>query len=239
MSAYWCEKYSKLSNSESIFTLPDAREDILKLSLNIICSAGFGVKLPFKPVPQAITDDAEDVFRDAVIPPRGYWFTFRGVMEYMNRSMMSIFLANGVLPKWVPRFMVPFFKNDFAAHDDLACYLQALIEDAGKSESEAHNLLERVVRARREEQEFTSKRNPGLSDAEILGNIYIFSIAGHETTATTLRFALVLLALHGNAQEELYEELQTVLRDEPSDPAEWDYATVFPRLVVPLCIMVS
>lgn len=56
---------------------------------------------------------------------------------------------------------------------------------------------------------------------------------------TTLRFALVLLALHGNAQEELYEELQTVLRDEPSDPAEWDYATVFPRLVVPLCIMVS
>jgi len=57
-------------------------------------------------------------------------------------------------------------------------------------------------------------------------------------TATTLRFALALLAIHSDVQEELYNELQTVLRGEPVDPAEWDYATVFPRLVTSLCIMV-
>lgn len=239
MAQYWGERYSNPSNSVSSFVVPDAREDILKLSLNIICGAGFGVKLPFKAASKGTTDDAKDLFKDADIPSPGYSFTFRGVMEYINRSMMSVFVANSILPKWIPRFTLPFLKKDFAAHADLGNYLQALVKDAEKSESETHNLLERIVRSRREEQDITSKPNPGLSDAEILGNVFIFSIAGHETTATTLRFALALLAIHPDVQEGLYNELQTVLRDEPADPAEWDYATVYPRLVTPLCVMVG
>lgn len=239
MADYWDAMYSDPSNSVSSFVVPDAREDILKLSLNIICGAGFGVRLPFKPALKATADDAGDLFKDAATPSPGYHFTFRGVMEYMNRSMMSVFVANGILPKWIPRFTLPFLKKDFAAHKDLGNYLHALVKDAEKSESETHNLLGRLVRSRREEEEITTKRNPGLSDAEILGNVFIFSIAGHETTATTLRFALALLAIHSDVQEKLYNELQTILRDEPADPAEWDYATVFPRLLTPLCIMVS
>lgn len=239
MVEYWGERYSNPNNSVSSFVVPDAREDILKLSLNIICGAGFGVKLPFKAASKGTTDDAKDLFKDADIPSPGYSFTFRGVMEYINRSMMSVFVANSILPNWIPRFTLPFLKKDFAAHADLGNYLQALVKDAEKSESETHNLLERIVRSRREEQDITSKPNPGLSDAEILGNVFIFSIAGHETTATTLRFALALLAIHPDVQEGLYNELQTVLRDEPADPAEWDYATVYPRLVTPLCVMVG
>jgi cytochrome P450 len=40
----------------------------------------------------------------------------------------------------------------------------------------------------------------GLSDREIQGNMFIFVIAGHETTATALRFALVLLAIDPETQ---------------------------------------
>lgn len=239
MTEYWSGRYSNSSNSGSKFVLPDAREDILKLSLNIICGAGFGVKLPFKPALKVTADEPEDLFKDAVVPSSGYTFTLRGVMEYINRSLMSVFVANGILPKWISRSILPFLKRDFAAHGDLGNYLHALVEDAEKSDSETHNLLGRVVRSRREEQEVTTKRNPGLTDSEILGNLFIFSIAGHETTATTLRFALALLAIHSDAQEELYEELQTVLQDQPPDAAEWDFATVFPRLITPLCIMVG
>ncbi|KAL2848434.1 cytochrome P450 [Aspergillus pseudoustus] len=235
MLEYWKERYPDCAQRESGFVLPDPREDILKLSLNVISDAGFGVKLPFKPS-LSVVEHSNDLFEDTEVPPPSYRFTFRGVMEYMNRSMLSVFFANGVLPKWIPRKLVPFFKNDFAAHEDLAKFLHALIRQAETSKDETHNLLERLVRSRREGQEVTSKRDPGLSDAEVLGNIYIFSIAGHETTATTLRFALALLAVHQDVQEALYTEIVEVLGEEGGD---CDYESAFPRLVTPLCIMLE
>jgi cytochrome P450 len=235
MTEYWESKSWSPEQSNADIVLPDAREDMLELSLNVISDAGFGVKLAFKPSLTGASDDSNGLFADSATPAVGYRFTFRGVMEYMNRSMLSVFFANGVLPKWVPRRLVPFLKKDFAAHEDLEKYLLALVEKAEAGEEETHNLLERLVRSRREEQEVTNKRNPGLSDSEVLGNVYIFSIAGHETTATTLRFVLVLLAIHEDVQETLYREIVEVLGDRPNDSA---YESAFPRLVTPLCIMV-
>ncbi|KAL4908760.1 hypothetical protein BDW74DRAFT_187311 [Aspergillus multicolor] len=237
MTTYWEEKYKDnsaaeiKSASDQHFAIPDAREDILKLSLNIICGAGFGDE----------SGNAQSLFKDANIPASGYTFTFRGVMEYMNRSMTSVFVANGLLPRWIPRCLVPFFKKDFAAHEDLNRYLHALVDDAESSDHEMHNLLGRLVAARREEQGTLARngRGPGLSDAEILGNTYIFSLAGHETTATTLRFALALLAIHQDVQDKLCTELQEVLCDQPANPAEWEYSAVYPRLITPLCIMLE
>ncbi|KAL2847388.1 cytochrome P450 [Aspergillus pseudodeflectus] len=236
MLEYWESKYPGPGQLKPGLVLPDAREDMLELSLNVISDAGFGVKLPFKPSFTGAAGDSSDLFQDSSTPPTGYQFTFRGVMEYMNRSMLSVFFANGVLPKWVPHRLVPFFRKDFAAHEDLEKFLHALIRRAETAEDETHNLLERLVRSRREEQEVTNKRNPGLSDAEVLGNVYIFSIAGHETTATTLRFALVLLAIHENVQETLHREIVEVLGDGPLDS---EYESAFPRLVTPLCIMLE
>ncbi|GAD94779.1 conserved hypothetical protein [Paecilomyces variotii No. 5] len=251
MLDYWVEEHSTAS-SKHIFTIPDTREDILKLTLNIICSAGFGVKLPFKPTPQALSPAADmkvdGLFKDAVEPPRGYTFTFRGVMEYMNRSLLSVFLANGVLPKWVPRWSVPFFKVDFAAHDDLGRYLQVLVNSAEGDKDESHDLLQSIVRSRRDERNLSEadanrqamqNKRPGLSDEEVLGNVYIFSIAGHETTATTLRFALVLLALHQDIQDELYDEISRVLSDGLTNASEWGYTATFPNLIMPLCVMLE
>ncbi|KAL3451529.1 cytochrome P450 [Aspergillus insuetus] len=236
MTEYWESKYWSPEQSNADIVLPDAREDMLELSLNVISDAGFGVKLPFKASLTGASNDSNGLFADCVTPPVGYRFSFRGVMEYMNRSMLSVFFANGVLPKWIPRRLVPFFKKDFAAHEDLEKFLHALIEKAETAEYETHNLLERLVRSRREEQEVTNQRNPGLSDSEVLGNVYIFSIAGHETTATTLRFALVLLAIHDDVQETLYREIVDVLGDRPYDS---EYESAFPRLVTPLCIMLE
>ncbi|RDW81470.1 cytochrome P450 [Aspergillus mulundensis] len=241
MTACWEEKYKGKARSGQQFTVTDTREDILKLSLNIICGAGFGVSLPYKPAPQDESDNTKSLFKDATTPAAGYSYTFRGVMEYMNRSMTSVFVANGLLPRWIPRCLVPFFKNDFAAHENLKQYLHALVGDAEKSDHEMHNLLGRLVAARREDQAAMARdgRGPGLSDTEILGNTYIFSLAGHETTATTLRFALALLAIHQDVQDKLYAELREVLCDQPTGPAGWEYSAVFPRLVTPLCIMLE
>lgn len=246
MLGHWADQYSN-DSSRSEFILPDTREDILKLTLNVICGAGFGVNLPFKPAPQATAEDIEALFKDAQSPPAGYHATFRSVMEYMNRNIRSIFMANGVLSKWIPRGLLPFYATDFNAYDDLQNYLRAMVAAAGHDKShESHNLLEEMVRsgqADRDKGRGAAQPNgaqvTGLTEEEILGNLYIFTIAGHETTATTLRYALVLLALHADIQDKLYREICEATQDEPLDPAEWDYNRVFPKLVAPLCVMVG
>jgi len=50
-----------------------------------------------------------------------------------------------------------------------------------------------------------------LSDQELVGNMFIFLLAGHETTAHTLCFTFALLALYPDEQERLYQHIQGVL----------------------------
>lgn len=244
MLEHWKEEYSR-DISHSDFIVDNAREDILKLTLNIICSAGFGVTLPFKGALEASTKDTQQLFRDAIAPPPGYHFTFRSVMEYLNQNITTVFLANAILPRWVPRVLVPFLQSGFDAYDDLEKYFQALIASAEWQKSSAHNLLGELVRARSSSgthtvaADISSTNDRGLSDSEIQGNMFIFMIAGHETTATTLRFTLVILALHQDVQDWLVDGIHDATRDAPNSPEEWDYSSLFPKLVAPLCVMVD
>jgi cytochrome P450 len=236
MIEHWEEDHSRTSSSRQEFLLTRARQDILKFSLNVICGAGFGVKLPYKPTAASTstTKQTKGPFEDANNPPLRYQSTFRSAIEHMSNNLSTVFLANGILPKWFPQPLVPFFKKDFEAYRNLGKYLHALVSTARENKSQAHNLIDAMVKPQTQEQ----KNARGLSDAEILANMYMFTLAGHETTATTLRFALVLLALHQDVQDWLFEEIQEAIHDEPLDPAQWDYATVFPKLVNSLCVMV-
>lgn len=108
---------------------------------------------------------------------------------------------------------------------------------AESKETLTQNLLDGLVRSKQKGGK-EQGLNPELTDDEILGNLFVFTIAGHETTAVTLRFALVLLALNPNAQEYLYEAIREATYDEPHNPVDWDYRRVYPKLVGPLCVMV-
>ena len=232
--------------SRSEFVVGDVREDSLKLTLHVLCSAGFGVKLPFKPAPGATAKDVEELFRDSQSPPSGYHFTFRSVMEYSSLHPMSALIANRVIPKWIPRALLPFYDAEFKAYHDLGRYLRALVSAAGVKKAHAlHNLLEGIVGTGQikdgNDHDSTGpaiSQNGGLSEAEILGNLYIFTVAGHETTATTFRYAMTLLALHQDIQSWLWEDIREATEHEPQDPVEWDYNRVFSKMIGPLCVMV-
>jgi hypothetical protein len=81
-----------------------------------------------------------------------------------------------------------------------------------------NDLLSNLVRSALENQEI----GPSLSEDEIIGNVYIYLLAGHETTAHSLAWMLALLAAYPDKQEALYEEIMehdhsgdTVLKDYP------------------------
>ncbi|KAI8143746.1 cytochrome P450 [Fennellomyces sp. T-0311] len=56
-----------------------------------------------------------------------------------------------------------------------------------------------------------------LTDNELLSNLCIFFLAGHDTTANALSFAAYYLAVHPEIQEKAREEAIRILGDEPND----------------------
>jgi cytochrome P450 len=72
-----------------------------------------------------------------------------------------------------------------------------------------------------------------LSDDEILGNAFVFILAGHETAANTIHFSLVFLAMYMSSQKRLQADLDAILGDRPS--SEWSYDVDMPKLFGSMC----
>lgn len=69
----------------------------------------------------------------------------------------------------------------------------------------------------------------GLTDENIIGNSFVMLLAGHETTANTIHFALMELAMNPGAQRNLQKEVRTIFGD--SEPKTWDYADSVNKLL--------
>ncbi|KAJ6144095.1 hypothetical protein N7470_007990 [Penicillium chermesinum] len=222
MLDHWCKKYTMGTTLQL-----SPKDDILKLTLNVLCAAGFGVQLPFQATSKADDSSISTMFRDTAHPLPGFQFTLRAVMEYMMGHWNSIFMANTMLPTWMPRALVPFFKDDFAAYDDLGKYMNAMIAQANQDipkeglSARGQNVLQGLVRAQNLVDDEDESKKSSL------------------TRGATIRFALVLLALHQDIQEWMYEGICNAMDGNPTSLNEWDYATMYPQLVAPLCVMLE
>ncbi len=67
-----------------------------------------------------------------------------------------------------------------------------------------------------------------LTDREMMGNAFVFLMAGHETAANSIYFCLVCLALHVASQRRLQCDLDSIFHGTP--PESWDYDRDFPKL---------
>lgn len=67
-----------------------------------------------------------------------------------------------------------------------------------------------------------------LSDSEILGNAFVFILAGHETTANSIHFSLVYLALNIASQRHLQRDLDSIFGTR--QVSEWSYDLDVPKL---------
>lgn len=79
-----------------------------------------------------------------------------------------------------------------------------------------------------------SSTRAALSEDEMLGNLFIFTAAGFDTTANTLSYALVLLCRHPSWQAWLAEEIDAIL----PRGAQADYTAVYPAaLRIQACML--
>ena len=98
------------------------------------------------------------------------------------------------------------------------------------STSAGGDLLSSMVKASKQD------RSSALSERETVGNIFVFVLAGHETTATTLQTALILLAANPQLQEEVQDEINGIWATKTEgDPDYGDY----PKMRVIMALTVS
>ncbi|KAL8979669.1 MAG: hypothetical protein Q9177_006080 [Variospora cf. flavescens] len=198
-------------------------EDTATLALHVLTAAGFGTSYSFNQGVSKLAPGHEMTYRDSLSLCLSNIITFAIIpKQYLSSPFMPQKLQRlGQAAREFQKYMDEMLAKERKAGD----------------ERQAHtvNLMSALVRASEEDtrsKESGHDSKTGLTDEEIFGNIFAYNLAGHETTANTVAFAIVLLAANPHYQEWVREEILY-----PQSTANMDYESSFPRLQRCLAVM--
>lgn len=72
------------------------------------------------------------------------------------------------------------------------------------------------------------EKSTNLKKSDLLGNAFVLMLAGHETTANTLHFSLLYLAMDPESQRRLQNDVDAIVQGKPID--DWTYEEHLPKL---------
>ncbi|KAF5354196.1 hypothetical protein D9756_007136 [Leucocoprinus leucothites] len=177
--------FENVWGDKEVITVDHCRDLTLPIALFVIGVAGFGRKMTWK--------------EDNVIPT-GHRMTFQKSLSIVSANT----LAKIILPDWAMR-LTEKTREIALGFDELKAYMLEMIDARQKSQKvERHDLFSSLLEANNDED------GEALSTDELIGNIFIFLLAGHETTAHSLCFTFALLALYPDEQEKLYQHIKSV-----------------------------
>ncbi len=115
------------------------------------------------------------------------------------------------LPEWMP---YPGYFKTLAATSHLHAETRRLVAVRRASGASRHDILGLLLSARDPETGRT------MTDPELIGNLYSFMFAGHETSAVALGWSLWLLAKDKASQERLRAEVREIAGAREIGPEE-------------------
>lgn len=198
-------------------------DDTMTLALHVITGAGFGRSFPFHGGVTTLSND--------------HMMSFKDSLKIVLHQFLAVLFANAIpFRKFLPKR----FSTIQIAVREFKQYLLEFVKEersAIHEDSDKDNLMSAMLRAS-DRREAKGEGRDTLTDEEIYGNLFVFTFAGHESTANTLAYAITLLAADRDLQSWVKEEVQAVLGDIDGYGA-WDYEKVFPQLKRCLAVMVS
>jgi cytochrome P450 len=137
----------------------------MKISLHVITAAGYGCQFEWE--------------SSAAIPP-GHRLSFRDSICTTLDNLITLI----VVPSWLRKLPIKHLRETQLAYVEFGKYLQGLVDlgkrDQGsKSEIGEDNIINALVRQSIEDQRLKGRV---LTDDEVVGNAFIFLLAGHDTT---------------------------------------------------------
>lgn len=173
-------------------------------------------------------------------PRKGYKLTYIEACK----TVINAVAGPIVIPVWFmkncPSFMPghQFLRQLAPAMVEFPIHTKHLLEEerqrtrmhAGQTKS---NIMSQLLQA----SEQDGKSGKALTEDEMMGNLFIFTAAGFDTTANTLSYALVLLCRYPEWQDWILQEVDDLFPSTSNEPV--DYATLFPKVVRIMAFMLE
>ncbi|KAJ6487752.1 cytochrome P450 [Mycena sanguinolenta] len=201
----WFEELDATHQDNKSITL-DAAKELIQVTLLVISSAGFGRRASWRQNASTVAPPGQLMaFRPAVFAAVDHLFTKVLTPEWLYALAERIYIP--VIGRIV--------RDTNHAYEALRLQIFDLVAlsrawvVAGKNSDMDAGLLRNLVEANmatQEDEGVTAHSYKSLTDDELLSNSFNFLLAGHETTAHSLSFAVALLALYPDVQQRIYEE---------------------------------
>lgn len=241
MTLVWAESLRQASalcdwwkrNTEGFNTSCD---DAMTVALNVLATAGLGQSWRFKP-----STSQHGRRRDtSAIQSADYRDTMATLLSSMNILSLTPDWMYDLNLKYVPWLPLPKTWRDHLIAAKRLRFLMRQMVDERRSEFREGKIKENIfLNAMIAQSEASvTEKSTGLSDGELFGNMFAYSVAGHETTAHTLNYTLHLLAAYPEWQDWIQEEVDQVFKEIPTDEAEISYTEHYPQLKRCIALMV-
>ncbi|RDL31454.1 Cytochrome P450 [Venustampulla echinocandica] len=197
----------------------NTRTDTMTLALHVLTGAGFGKFFDFQ--------------GGVSKPGPGHKMSFEESLHIVLNKFIAVLVAASIT------FIPKRFSSVQTATVEFKQYLTEMVAEERASmdlkSDEKDNLMSALLRASDLRDSQGDGKNT-LSNDEIYGNLFIYTFAGHDTTANTIAYAVYLLSTDNDIQSWLKEEIQAVI-GVYGDVENWNYEEVFPRLKRCLALM--
>ena len=196
------------------------------VAINVLGQAGYGQNQPWSP------DFMATLGQDWEGARVSYFKTIAMVTDR--------FLESALIPaklKTLP-FMPKYLRLLGRQMANVPQYVKEILDDErnaklGESSKQRSNLMDLLVQFTDPDKE-RSLSSLFLTESEISGNLWVFTAAGFDTTANTLGYAVMFLAMYPQWQDWMREELRGL----DADVSNWGY-DVFPRCPRVMAVLVS
>lgn len=189
--------------------------DTRTLTLDVLVHAAFGKSFDFRGRHEEAKSQGPLSYRDALA-------------IVLHDALLMLALGQGLVRRLA---FIPRLGRLSEAADQFKTYMTDMFHENSQAEhgqKARGNLISSLVRASTEEKLITPE--------EVIGNIFVFSFAGHDTTAHSFAFTFMLLAGHLEVQDWMTEEIRYVTNGEQDLANRYE---LFPRLVRTFAVLVG
>jgi len=209
-------------------TIADPSIAAMNFALYVISGAGFDVRVvwPHEEGKKVEDKKSEDsIFVGSEAPP-GYTMSYRAALSQLLHNIMW----TQVMPlKWLARSPVKMHREVSDAAHEWGKYMDEIYEmkktqvEFGETQANM-DIFDSLIRG----SGITKKEGSNFTKSDLLGNAFVLMLAGHETTANTLHFSMVFLAMNWGSQKRLQDDIDNIFAGKPID--EWKYEEHFQKL---------
>ncbi|KAJ3892405.1 cytochrome P450, partial [Lentinula edodes] len=179
--------FDNVWGSENSIVIDHVPNLTVPFALFVLSSAAFGRRISWS--------DSDTI-------PSNHRMSFKSALHEVSLNCFTKILV----PKWA-MWINEHTRKVNLAFEELELYMLDMISEHRNPEKKEvrHDLFSNLLDA--------SDDDPSFTDGDLISNIFVFLIAGHETTAHTLCYAFAFLALYPEQQELLFTQVKSILPD--------------------------